>query len=240
MDNKWFGPPRKVDDIVLDPKFPCGELDGYHITEQELGLVREIVSFIAFFGAELRDIHLDKMIERFNSSVPVDDASLLPPGDGIASVGTHTDNPAEDIETIAKISVLMRRIIDNVDKVAADLAEGGEEHFKEVSRDRAQKLRTRIEHFGRNITDPNMKVGYGYKEKAKPCKCGNCAEGSGNDIEDFMQRVMEATRSMGQGVAAKRATAPPSDQPAKQKDDGMPSKAEIEVMLKKMSEGLSH
>lgn len=242
MENKWFGKPPTVDNIILDPKFPCGELDGYHIKESELNLVREIVSFIAFFGRELRNVELDKMIERFNGAVPIDDASVLPPGDGIASVGGHTDNPAEDIETVAKIAVLMKHIIDNVDKVAEDLTEGGEEHFQEVTRERTRKLRARIEHFGRNITDPDMRVGYGDKHDSNSCGCPNCAEPHGDetDIEKFMKRVMDATREMGKRTAAERkhgAKGPVTPEP-KAKDDAMPSKADIEAALRKMSEGL--
>jgi hypothetical protein len=173
-DNKWLKDPPPVDGLRFEPKFPCSDANGYHITESELELFRCILTFIAEFRDAILQTDLSATLRRFNNSVPIDDATLIPPGDGIASLGPHTDNPGEDIETVARISALMRHMCEAVEEQKDSYAKMSDEEYAKERDRRIAGMRNRLRTFARNIDTSKFTVSNG--NPVGKCDCDECLE----------------------------------------------------------------
>lgn len=201
MDTPRIPKPPNVDNIEFNPQFPCDNTSGYHITQQELMLISAIVDFIGFFAKDLRETSLDKTLERFSRAATIDDASLVPAGDGIASYGPHTDNPAEDLVTVARIAKLMQHVVVTVDAQNAELRKMSQEDYDKEKSRRISNLRERVDRFARNMNHDVMGLGTPGTGK---CACEKCRGGkSSTDVmANALEKYMDGKRRGHDGHAA--------------------------------------
>lgn len=148
---KKLTPPPNVDSISFNPKFKCGPMAGYQLSEIEVAGIRTLVDFIVGYKDMFRTIDLTKVLARLENSLPMDDASLLSPGDALLSLGEHSSNPLEDIVTIARIWKLASHIINEADASYEELLAMDEEEALKDVREMAEESERRRAHFARNL-----------------------------------------------------------------------------------------
>ena len=193
-----YGTPPKVDDISFDPKIKCNEMSGYHLTATEVECIGRLIGFVTSMKENLRSVDLSKTLQRMENSMPIDDASLLSPGDAIISLGDHTTNPLEDVITLAKIWRVMAWVIGNAEDDFDKLMANGPEYAEQEMLKMANDTERRRAHFARNVKG-NMRVGGGlhlYDGNHDPDSCPICRFREENGEEPTTEQAIDIIKNL--------------------------------------------
>jgi hypothetical protein len=201
-----YGKPPQVDGYDFNPKIKCNEMSGYHLTSTEVRCVSALINFMTRMKDELRGVDLEKTLRRLENSTPIDDASLVSPGDAIISLGDHTTNPLEDMISMAKIWTLMSWMITNAEDDFNKIMAQGREKAEKDMLEFAESSERRRKHFARNIKG-NMRLGGGshsLDSEHEPDDCPICQFREANDgreptpseAVDMLKKLLDASEDL--------------------------------------------
>jgi hypothetical protein len=198
----------KVDDIVLDPKHPCTEMSGYRMSHDEIDAIRMVVNSVMDMRDALSGVDFVATIARINNDIPIDDASLLQPGDGIVSLvlneAAPDKNPLDDLELVAKIATLCQHMIESVEESFEKMVALSDSEREAQLKGMADRLIKRRNYFARNIDKDKYAVSHPALDGDR-CQCRECLESRPTSHIDDLNRVVEkAKRGMESGSAVNR------------------------------------